>query len=229
MLLGIHFIYIPLFYYKGSWFILVTTIISSFIAFTSTNIDDIFILLVLFSQVKTGVCKEEDRTFQGKTKIKELYIVIGQYLGFSVIIFLSIIGSLSSFFIPISWIGLLGFVPIYMGIKGLFSLRSNKSNEVIDNTSGSLFKVAAITLANGADNISIYIPMFTSQSLEANFVTLIIFFCMIAIWCFISYTLLRTPILAKVLERNCHIIVPIVLIGLGMFILFRSNTIELLY
>ncbi len=72
---------------------MVTTIISSFIAFTSTNIDDIFILLVLFSQVKTGVCKEEDRTFQGKTKIKELYIVIGQYLGFSVIIFLSIIGS----------------------------------------------------------------------------------------------------------------------------------------
>ncbi|RGO20899.1 quaternary ammonium transporter [Bacillus cereus] len=208
---------------------MVTTIISSFIAFTSTNIDDIFILLVLFSQVKTGVCKEEDRTFQGKTKIKELYIVIGQYLGFSVIIFLSIIGFLSSFFIPISWIGLLGFVPIYMGIKGLFSLRSNKSNEVIDNTSGSLFKVAAITLANGADNISIYIPMFTSQSLEANFVTLIIFFCMIAIWCLISYTLLRAPILAKVLERNCHIIVPIVLIGLGMFILFRSNTIELLY
>ena len=43
---------------------------------------------------------------------------------------------------------------------------------------------------------------------------------MIAIWCFISYTLLRAPILAKVLERNCHIIVPIVLIGLGMFILF---------
>ncbi|MEC2554052.1 quaternary ammonium transporter, partial [Bacillus tropicus] len=35
---------------------MVTTIISSFIAFTSTNIDDIFILLVLFSQVKTGVC-----------------------------------------------------------------------------------------------------------------------------------------------------------------------------
>lgn len=168
---------------------MVTTIISSFIAFTSTNIDDIFILLVLFSQVKTGVCKEEDRTFQRKTKIKELYIVIGQYLGFSVIIFLSIIGSLSSFFIPISWIGLLGFVPIYMGIKGLFSLRSNKNNEVI----------------------------------------LIIFFCMIAIWSLIGYTLLRAPIFAKVLERNCHIIVPIVLIGLGMFMLFRSNTIELFY
>lgn len=208
---------------------MVTTIISSFIAFTSTNIDDIFILLVLFSQVKTGVCKEEDRTFQRKTKIKELYIVIGQYLGFSVIIFLSIIGSLSSFFIPISWIGLLGFVPIYIGIKGLFSLRSNKNNEVIDKASSSLFKVAAITLANGADNISIYIPMFTSQSLEANFVTLIIFFCMIAIWCLIGYTLLRAPIFAKVLERNCHIIVPIVLIGLGMFMLFRSNTIELFY
>ncbi|MGW8449607.1 cadmium resistance transporter, partial [Bacillus wiedmannii] len=175
------------------------------------------------------VIKKEGRAVREKTKMKELYIVVGQYLGFSVIIFLSIIGSLSSFFIPISWIGLLGFVPMYMGVKVLLSLRSYKRNEVIDNASSSLFKVASITLANGADNISIYIPMFASQNLKTNIVTLVIFFCMIAIWCFISYTLLRAPILAKVLERNCHIIVPIVLIGLGMFILFRSNTIELLY
>ncbi|RKF52414.1 quaternary ammonium transporter [Bacillus wiedmannii] len=208
---------------------MVTTIISSFMAFASTNIDDIFILLVLFSQVRTGVIKKDGRTVRGKTKMKELYIVIGQYLGFSVIIFLSIIGSLSSFFIPISWIGLLGFVPIYMGVKGLLLLRSYKNNEVIDNASGSIFKVASITLANGADNISIYIPMFASQNLNSNIVTLVIFFCMIAIWCFISYKLLRAPILAKVLEKNCHIIVPIVLIGLGIFILLRSNTIELLY
>lgn len=198
-------------------------------AFATTNIDDIFILLVLFSQVRTEVLRKEDRAVREKAMRKKLYSAIGQYVGFSMIIFLSIVGSLSSFFIPVSWIGVLGFVPIYMGVKGLFSLRSNKSNKVIDKASSSLFKVAAITLANGADNISIYIPMFTSQSLEANIVTLIIFFCMIAIWCSISYTLLRAPILAKVLERNCHIIVPIVLIGLGMFILFRSNTIELLY
>ncbi|MES5938890.1 MULTISPECIES: cadmium resistance transporter [unclassified Bacillus cereus group] len=208
---------------------MVTTIISSFIAFTSTNIDDIFILLVLFSQVRTEVIKKEGRNVREKTKMKELYIVIGQYLGFSLIVFLSIIGSLSSFFIPVSWIGLLGFVPIYMGVKGILSLRSYKRNEVIDNVSGSIFKVASITLANGADNISIYIPMFASQNLKTNIVTLIIFFCMIAIWCFISYKLIRAPILAKVLERNCHIIVPIVLIGLGVFILFRSDTIRLFY
>ncbi|EEL16711.1 Cadmium resistance transporter [Bacillus cereus 95/8201] len=198
-------------------------------AFATTNIDDIFILLVLFSQVRTEVLRKEDRAVREKAMRKKLYIAIGQYVGFSMIIFLSIVGSLSSFFIPVSWIGVLGFVPIYMGVKGLFSLRSNKSNKVIDKASSSLFKVAAITLANGADNISIYIPMFTSQSLEANFVTLIIFFCMIAIWCLIGYTLLRAPIFAKVLERNCHIIVSIVLIGLGMFMLFRSNTIELFY
>ncbi|PRT19056.1 cadmium resistance transporter [Bacillus wiedmannii] len=208
---------------------MVTTIISSFMAFISTNIDDIFILLVLFSQVRTGVIKKEGRAIREKTKVQELYIVIGQYLGFSLIIFLSIIGSLSSFFIPVSWIGLLGFVPIYIGVKGILSLRSYKRNVGIDNVSGSIFKVASITLANGADNISIYIPMFASQNLKTNIVTLIIFFCMIAIWCFISYKLIRAPILAKVLERNCHIIVPIVLIGLGMFILIRSNTIELLY
>ncbi|MET3294897.1 Cadmium resistance protein CadD, predicted permease [Bacillus wiedmannii] len=155
---------------------MVTIIISSFMAFATTNIDDIFILLVLFSQVRTGVIKKEGRAVREKAKVKGLYIVIGQYLGFSVIISLSIIGSLSSFFIPVSWIGLLGFVPIYMGAKGLLSLRSYKSNEVIDNISGSLFKVALITLANGSANISIYIPLFASQNLKTNIVTLIIFF-----------------------------------------------------
>ncbi|HDR4559667.1 quaternary ammonium transporter [Bacillus cereus] len=206
---------------------MVTTIISSVVAFATTNIDDIFILLALFSQVRAEVIRKEGIAVREKAKIKKLYIVIGQYFGFSLIIFLSIIGSLSSFFIPVSWIGLLGFVPIYMGVKGLLSLRSNKNNEVIDNVSGSIFKVASITLANGADNISIYIPMLASQTLEANIITLIIFFSMIAILCFISYILIRTPILAKALEKNGHIIVPIVLIGLGIFILFRSDTIAL--
>ena len=86
-------------------------------AFATTNIDDIFILLVLFSQVRTEVIRKEGRAVREKATRKKLYIVIGQYLGFSMIIFLSIIGSLSSFFIPVSWIGLLGFVPIYMGVK----------------------------------------------------------------------------------------------------------------
>lgn len=198
-------------------------------AFATTNIDDIFILLVLFSQVRIEGIRKEGKAVREKSKIKKLYIIIGQYFGFCLIISLSIIGSLSSFFIPVSWIGLLGFVPIYMGVKGLLSLRSDKSNEVIDNVSSSLFKVASITLANGADNISIYIPMFASQTLEATIVTLIIFFSMIAIWCFISYILIRTPILAKALEKNAHIVVPIVLIGLGIFILFRSDTIGLFY
>lgn len=71
--------------------------------------------------------------------------------------------------------------------------------------------------------------MLASQTLEANIVTLIIFFSMIAIWCLISYILIRTPILAKALEKNGHIVVPIVLIGLGIFILFRSDTIAFFY
>ncbi|TKH92274.1 cadmium resistance transporter, partial [Bacillus cereus] len=95
---------------------MITTIISSVVAFATTNIDDIFILLVLFSQVRTEVIRKEGRAVREKAMRKKLYIVIGQYVGFSMIIFLSIVGSLSSFFIPVSWIGLLGFVPIYMGV-----------------------------------------------------------------------------------------------------------------
>lgn len=78
------------------------------------------------------------------------------------IIFLSIIGFLSFFFIFVLWIGLLGFVLIYMGVKGLLLFCFYKSNEVIDNVIVLLFKVVLIILVNGVDNILIYILMFVS-------------------------------------------------------------------
>lgn len=218
---------------KGVQREMVTTIVSSFVAFVSTNVDDIFILIALFSQIRAGLPVSDGAPATlalAKSGMQARHIVIGQYLGFAALVALSIIGALSSFFIPVPWIGLLGLVPIYMGIKGIAALQKSDSEDEEEAVSGAgtALKVAAVTFANGGDNIAIYIPIFASQTLSSNLITLIVFFALVAIWCFLGFKLTKTPVVAKVLEKYGHVAVPFVLIGLGVFILYHSGSFELL-
>ncbi|KOP70204.1 quaternary ammonium transporter [Lysinibacillus sp. FJAT-14745] len=210
---------------------MLTTIISSIVAFASTNVDDIFVMMALFSQIRaTKVEERGEAVALASGSINKRHIIIGQYLGFGSLVALSIIGALSSFLIPVPWIGLLGLVPIYLGIKGLLKLRNAESDNDNKNFSaaGSVFAVTAITFANGGDNIAIYIPIFAGQSLSENFITLIVFFVMLAVWIFLGYKLVKVPVIANVLEKYGNVAVPIVLIGLGTFILYHSGSFGLL-
>ena len=74
------------------------TILTSIIAFASTNIDDLFILTLFF----------------GDKRYKPLDIYLGQYLGIIVLIAISVSGSLIGNFIDSKYIGLLGLFPIYL-------------------------------------------------------------------------------------------------------------------
>ncbi|WP_346936869.1 cadmium resistance transporter [Clostridium sp.] len=79
---------------------MISTIIIAFVSFASTNIDDIFILMLFFSQINNDMGKR--------------HIVIGQYLGITLLTTISIIGALGISLIPSEYVGLLGLVPIYL-------------------------------------------------------------------------------------------------------------------
>lgn len=89
--------------YKKEENLLISTIITAFVSFMSTNIDDIFVLMLFSTQINEV--------------IKRRHIVIGQYLGIGVLTTISIIGALGISVIPHEYVGLLGLVPIYLGIK----------------------------------------------------------------------------------------------------------------
>ena len=90
------------------------------------------------------------------------------------------------------------------------------------------YKVAAVTVANGGDNISIYIPLFAGHDLASLGVILSIFFVMVGVWCAIAYFLSRQPTIAYILSRYGKAVVPFVLIGLGLFIIYERGTFTLL-
>lgn len=212
---------------------LIGAIIAGITSFAATNIDDIVILMLFFAQVNA--------TFHRR------HIVIGQYLGFTVLILASLPGFFGGLIVPRAWIGLLGFVPIGIGIIQLINRQPEKSeiqlvsDELISSKSHpskvSIFasflspkvlNVAAVTFANGGDNIGIYVSLFASSNLASLAVIISIFFLLVGVWCYVAYVLTRQPTVAQFLTRYGKAVVPFVLIGLGIFILVESGTYRLL-
>jgi cadmium resistance protein CadD (predicted permease) len=132
-------------------------------------------------------------------------------------------------------IGLLGFVPMLMGVKKIYDLwRDRKKPE--DKLSPSypqgshslVWSVALVTMANGGDNIGIYIPLFATRSGYEIAVIGLVFAAMTALWCFLAGWLVKHPALGPPLSRYGHRVVPFVLIGLGFLILLEAGSFKLL-
>ena len=211
-----------------------TALTGALIAFVATNIDDIIILLLFFSQVDANLRRQ--------------HIVVGQYLGFTFLIVASLPGYFGGLIVPREWIGFLGLLPIAIGVKQLISREkdttqvqtvnsdrsyASASNPIVSFLSSILnpqtYKVAAVTVANGGDNISIYIPLFAGSKLASLAVTLAVFFFMVGVWCAIAYLLTRQPTIAYVLARYGDRVVPFVLIGLGLLIMYERGTFGLIF
>lgn len=204
-------------------------LVTAIAAFIATNIDDIVILTLLFSQTPDRLLPRQ--------------IVWGQYLGFTTLLFLSSPGFFGGLILTKPWIGLLGLLPIAIGLK---SLRGEEDEDDPDlqtiaptnNRSGQLSwpptifapqttAVAAITIANGGDNIGIYVPLFAGQTWGSLALICLIFFVLVGVWCGIAYALVQHPAISTRLRRFGHRLVPIVLILLGIYILLENKSYRL--
>ena len=78
--------------------------------------------------------------------------------------------------------------------------------------------VAGVTVANGGDNLGVYIPMF-ANSLSAIPLFVVVFAVMTLLWCVLGYILVNNRIFGHLIRRYGHKILPLVLIALGVDIL----------
>lgn len=198
----------------------IQTILVGIIAFVTTNIDDLFILSLFFSNAYYDNKK----------------IVIGQYIGISSLVIISSISYFVRFLVPIEWIGLSGLIPIGIGLNILFKKFKNNLEDEDDidiNFSkpigSQIILVSSVTFANGGDNIGIYAPLFASSSLYELSIIIGTFLVMVAVWCMISYFLSTIINKNNTIEKLSETALPIVLIGLGLFIIIQSNTLSLFY
>ena len=87
----------------------------------------------------------------------------------------------------------------------------------------SSWEVAAVTFANGGDNIGVYVPVFATTGLGGMSVYVIVFLILVAVWCSAGRYFATRPVIAKALSRWGHILLPVVLIALGLLILIEGG------
>ena len=210
---------------------LLRVVIAAVTSFVATNLDDILILMIFFSQ-------KSDR-------FRPRHIVFGQYLGFIVLVLASLVGFLGGTIIPKNVIGLLGIVPIFIGVKQLFDAGKEEEEEEVQTISSvaktgfiysffasfinpKVLNVAAVTIANGGDNIGIYLSLFAASDPRELMLTILVFLILLGAWCWLAYQLTLHPVMAKILNRYGHKIAPWVLIGVGIYILVENKSYQLI-
>lgn len=182
------------------------------VAFAATNVDDIVVLSVLFAR--------RDAHFHTR------HIVVGQYLGFAVLVTASLAASVGLLALPDEAVGALGLIPIVLGLRGLWHARPAGDSGTYDpaarGTAMTTGGVASITIANGADNIAIYAPLFATVGPGSIAITLLAFFVLLAVWCLAGLLIGSRPPVARSVAWAGHYAIPVVLIALGIYIVVSS-------
>ena len=173
--------------------------------FAVTNIDDLLMLAVFLGPRAT-----------------RWRVVIGQYTGFLAILAVSVLGALGAGLLPDAVIPYLGVVPLVLGIRAGWKVwRERHAPEEEDRVAAGpgIWQVAAVTFANGGDNIGVYVPVFAVAGPGAMTVYAMVFLIGVGAWCAAGWFLASRPLVAKGLARWGHLVLPVVLVGIGLAIL----------
>ena len=200
---------------------MIQNIVTSIILYSGTAVDLLIILMLFFAKRKS------------RKDIINIYL--GQFLGSVSLILLSLLFAFVLHYIPSKEIlGLLGLIPIFLGLKVLFL--GDSDGEAIakeglrKDNKNLIFLVAMITFVScGADNIGIFVPYFITLNLADLIVALLTFLVMIYLLVFSAQKLAQLPSVGETLEKYSRWFIAVVYLGLGRYILIENNSFNILW
>jgi cadmium resistance protein CadD (predicted permease) len=226
-------------------------------AFVATHVDDLVVLVVFFATAQAGA-PGGPRTW---------HVVVGQTLGFTALLALSAQGLAANAMFPRPVVGLLGLLPLALGVRrlpdaarALHRSATDKKDDGDDDAASvpvppkptrttshrgrrrtpapttlaaalaaaapHVAQVALTTLSNGSDNVSVYVPLLSRVSGSAEaVVTVLVMYVMLAAWLAAAHAVVRAPPVARLLDRWGDVAVPLLLLGLGMYVLVSAGTV----
>ncbi|WP_314028341.1 cadmium resistance transporter [Corynebacterium argentoratense] len=193
---------------------MVTDLLGAVGLFIATNIDDIIVLSLFFAR----------GAGQAGTTLR---ILAGQYLGFASILAATILVILGAdAFLPTEAIPYFGLIPLALGLWAAWQAWQGDDDDDDAKVSGknvSALIIAGVTFANGGDNIGVYVPVFLNVGTATVIIYCVVFLILVAGLVLLAKFVATRPPVAEVLERWEHVLFPIVLIGLGIFILVSGG------
>jgi cadmium resistance protein CadD (predicted permease) len=169
------------------------------VMFAATNADDLVLLTLFFAHPG---CRPRQ-------------VVLGQLAGIGSLIAISYTISMLALAVPHGWVPWLGVIPVCLGIRWL----RRKAEETAPPEATAWWAIAGVTMANGADNLGVYIPAFAMQSGSEKILTGAVFFALTLLWCAIARGATRHRILGPLISRVCGRTAPFVLIAIGLWVI----------
>ena len=195
------------------------TIVTAAILYIATALDLLVILLMFFARAKT------------RKEYRDIYI--GQYVGSVTLIVISLFFAFVLNYVPEKWIlGLLGLIPIYLGIKvAIYGDSDGEERAKKELNEKGLSKlvgtIAIVTIAScGADNIGVFVPYFVTLSVTNLLITLFVFLILIFVLVFTAQKLANIPGVGEIVEKFGRWIMAVIYIALGLFIIIENDTIQ---
>jgi cadmium resistance protein CadD (predicted permease) len=191
-------------------------------AFAATNVDDLFLLVLWFSHHRQ----------------RSDHVVFGQFVGLGLLTAAGLLGRVVALALPGRFVGLLGLVPLALGVRAMRQTIRRTDSSTQEEAKllvaegrfhryGPVVSVAAITVANGADNLATYIPLFGGVRLWQAVVMVMVFTVLTGVWCVLAWAITRAPLIGVWVRDAASILLPVVMIGLGVYILLRSGSFAL--
>jgi cadmium resistance protein CadD (predicted permease) len=206
-------------------------------AFVGTNVDNTVVAMVMVA----GAPVERARR-----------IAVGQAIGFVVLVVVAIAAAAVLFEFSTAVVGLLGLVPLTIGVRGLVALaRRHPDGEAEANAAAgvdgdgdvrkrrwrphteqravgrSVTAAALVTIAAGGDNLAVYIPLFRVGG-AANVGAIVAVFVVgeaLVTWVILAGG--RHPKARGAMVRMGHVAVPILLCCVGVLVLVQAGTFSL--
>jgi cadmium resistance protein CadD (predicted permease) len=203
-------------------------------AFVGTNVDNAVVAMAMVA---------------GAPLDRARRIAAGQLFGFVLLVVVAAAGAAILFEFSTAVVGLLGLVPLAIGVRGLVLLARHRESDAAgdgDATERSTrrrpsrfrpeqravgrgFTAAAlVTIAAGGDNLAVYIPLFRVGGATNIGATAAVFVVGEALVTWLILAGGRHPKARGAMQRVGHVAVPILLCCVGVLVLVQADTFSLL-
>ncbi|HEX4721234.1 MAG TPA: cadmium resistance transporter [Pseudonocardiaceae bacterium] len=189
---------------------LAAVVATAVVAFVGTNMDDFVVLLLLV----LGTARDQTAWHQ---------IVIGQYIGFCVLLVAGLAGAALFGLIGTQWIAVLGALPIALGLNGFRRAIRHSDDQPNDNRfTGGVLQVAVVTVANGGDNISVYTPLYRELTAGSKVIASGAMLVMLGIWCAAALIVGHHARLIPGIVKIGRWLTPSVYVVIGVLVVLRA-------
>ncbi|WP_414695583.1 cadmium resistance transporter [Paraburkholderia sp.] len=199
-------------------------------AYVATNIDNLFVLLAFLAEA-AGHRRR---------------VITGQFAGSLALIVGSILLAALFTRLPAGYVGLLGILPISVGLSKAWmrfrpanvdqdkevqaTARTNAPRtSTTTGTGSSWWTVACVAVANGSDNVAVYVPLYASHSHSEGMLISLVFVVMIGLWCAGAVWLVEHPLLGAPIRRYGTALLPLILLVIGISVIAQNDTLRIVF